>query len=213
MSNNVLRTRKLSARMRVRHHHEQGPATSNAPSDELLRRARAGDSLALNRLFERYLPKLHHWAHRRIPTWARNAVDTGDLVQDTMLHTLRNLGSFQPQQEGALLRYLRRSLVNRIRDQFRHAARHPAPDELDDRFADSADSPLELAITEQDQQRYAVALRRLREPDRRAIVGRVELGYSYEQLALILEKPTAEAARLAVRRALLRLGEEMRRAG
>ena len=37
----------------------------------------------------------------------------------------------------------------------------------------------------------------------------MELGYSYEQLALVLKKPTPEAARLAVRRALLRLGEQM----
>jgi len=41
-------------------------------------------------------------------------------------------------------------------------------------------------------------------------VGRIELEYSYEQLALILRKPTPGAARMAVRRALIRLGDEMR---
>jgi DNA-directed RNA polymerase specialized sigma24 family protein len=54
-------------------------------------------------------------------------------------------------------------------------------------------------------------LKRLRAADREAILGRLELGYSYEQLALILKKPTPGAARLAVRRALLRLSDEMRR--
>ena len=45
--------------------------------------------------------------------------------------------------------------------------------------------------------------------DIEAIIGRLELGYSYEQLALVLRKPTPEAARLAVRRALGRLAERM----
>jgi RNA polymerase sigma-70 factor (ECF subfamily) len=179
------------------------------PSDELLRRARGGDEGALDQLFARYVPRLHRWAHRRVPTWARNAAETADYVQDTVLHTLRHLGTFEPQREGALMGYLRRSLLNRVRDQFRHAARHPAPGELDDRMADRGRSPLESAIGEQDRRRYEAGLKRLRPADRRAIVACLELGYSYEQIALLLDKPSAEAARLAVRRALLRLGEEM----
>lgn len=181
-------------------------------SAELLRRARAGESQALGRLFTRYLPQLHRWARRRVPAWARNAVDTGDLVQETVLHTIRNLESFEPQRDGALLGYLRRTLVNRVRNQFRYAARHPSPSELNDALVDSGASPLEFTIGREDHRRYRAALRRLRTADRDAIVGRIELGYTYEQLALALQKTTPEAARLAVRRALLRLGDEMRRA-
>jgi RNA polymerase sigma factor (sigma-70 family) len=187
-------------------------SASEVRSAELLRQARAGQSQALNRLFARYLPQLRRWAHRRVPGWARNAADTSDLVQETVLHTIQNLDGFEPQREGALLGYLRRSLLNRVRDQFRWAARHPAPAELNDAFVDSGASPLESAINEQDQRRYRAALKRLRAADRHAIVGRVELGYSYEQLALMLDKPTPGAARLAVRRSLQRLWDEMRRA-
>jgi RNA polymerase sigma-70 factor (ECF subfamily) len=155
------------------------------------------------------LPSLHRWAHGRIPKWARNAVDTTDVVQDTVLHTLRNLGSFEPQREGALLGYLRRSLLNRIRDRFRYAARHPTQ-ELNDTVADAGASPLEFAIDVENRRRYEDALTRLATSDREAIVGRLELGYSYEQLALVLKKPTPGAARVAVRRALIRLSDEMR---
>jgi RNA polymerase sigma-70 factor (ECF subfamily) len=186
------------------------PSESNPRSAELLRRARSGDDQALNRLFSRYLPALQRWAHRRVPLWARNGMDTADVVQETALHALRNLESFEPQREGALLGYLRRSLVNRIRDRFRHAARHPAALELD-QAASTAASPLDLAINDEDRRQYEAALSRLRAHDREAIVGRIEFGYSYEQLALILKKPTPGAARLAVRRALLRLSDEMRR--
>jgi RNA polymerase sigma-70 factor (ECF subfamily) len=189
------------------------PFESNPSSAELLRRARNGDGQALNRLFSRYLPALQRWAHRRVPSWARNGMDTADVVQETALHALRNLESFEPQREGALLGYLRRSLVNRIRDRFKHAARHPAPLELDQDAPTAEASPLDLAIDDEDRRQYEAALSRLRAHDREAIVGRIELGYSYEQLALILKKPTPGAARLAVRRALLRLSEEMRRGG
>jgi RNA polymerase sigma-70 factor (ECF subfamily) len=180
-------------------------------STELLRQARAGQSQALDRLFARYLPQLRRWAHGRVPVWARNAADTGDLVQETVLHTIRNLDGFEPQREGALLGYLRASLLNRVRDRFRHAARHPAPERLNEALVDSGASPLELAIDREDRRRYRAALALLRTADRNAIVGRIELGYTYEQLALMLGKPTAESARLAVRRALVRLGNEMRR--
>jgi RNA polymerase sigma factor (sigma-70 family) len=130
--------------------------------------------------------------------------------QETVLQTIRNLGSFEPQREGALLGYLRRSLLNRIRDRFRYAARHPTPAELDELIADGGASPLALAIEEEDRRHYQEALGRLAPGDREAIVGRIELGYSYEQLAFVLKKPTPGAARVAVRRALLRLSDEMR---
>jgi len=182
---------------------------SNPASQELLRRARAGDHQALDRLFKKYLPSLHRWAHGRIPSWARNAVDTADVVQETVLQTLLNLRSFEPQREGALLGYLRRSLMNRIKDRFRYAARHRM-DELSESSPDTSASPLQVAISEEERQRYQDALSRLSPSDREAIVGRIELEYSYEQLALILKKPTPGAARMAVRRALIRLGDEMR---
>lgn len=138
-------------------------------------------------------------------------MDTADVVQETVLQTIRHIGTFEPQREGALLGYLRRSLVNRIRDRFRYAERHPASRELSDRTPDGGDSPLEQAINREDRRRYTEALGRLTSSDRDAIVGRIELGYSYEQLALVLHKPTPGAARVAIRRALLRLSDEMRR--
>ena len=190
--------------------------TSASSSQELFERARGGDAGALDRLFARYLPRLSRWAHRRVPTWARDGADTADLVQETVFHTLRRLDSFEPQRDGALLGYLRRSLLNRVRDQFRRASRRPQldplADELDERLPVDEESPLDVVIGHDDRRRYEAALKRLRPIDRRAIVASIELGYNYEQLALVLGKPSGPAARLAVRRALLRLGEEMQRA-
>jgi RNA polymerase sigma factor (sigma-70 family) len=189
----------------------QGSVGSATTSAELLRRARAGDSDALNSLFGRYRPQLVRWAHRCVPLWARNAADTDDFVQDTLLNTFRRLDFFEAQREGAMLGYLRRALLNRVRTQFRHASRHPSPSELNEALEQAGASPLDCAIAQQDQGRYRSAVMQLRSSDRHAIVARLELGYTYEQLAVLLKKPSAEAARLAVRRALLRLGDELRR--
>ena len=57
---------------------------------------------------------------------------------------------------------------------------------------------------------YETALQRLRPEEREAIVARAEMGYSYEELAQVLGKPTADAARMAAQRALVHLAEEMR---
>ena len=187
------------------------PTAAGTDSTELLYRYRRGDAGAADFLFARYLPQLHRWAHRRMPRWARGIVDTADVVQDAVLHTLGRLHAFEPQRQGALLGYLRRSLMNRIRDQFRHAARHPSPVELWEHHPDARESPLESTLNQEIRERYMLALKELQPDDRHAIVARIELGYSYEQLALVLNRPTAEAARVAVRRALLRLARAMQR--
>src|SRR5438876_589565 len=57
-------------------------------SFELLRRVQAGDSVALNDLCARYLPRLRKWAHGRLPALTRASLDTQDLVQDTLTQVI-----------------------------------------------------------------------------------------------------------------------------
>jgi DNA-directed RNA polymerase specialized sigma24 family protein len=75
----------------------------------------------------------------------------------------------------------------------------------------AAGSPLEEAIGQEALARYQAALTRLRPEEREAIVARIEMDYSYAELAEVLGKPTPDAARKAAQRALLRLAEEMKR--
>jgi DNA-directed RNA polymerase specialized sigma24 family protein len=44
---------------------------------------------------------------------------------------------------------------------------------------------------------------------REAIIGRVELGLSYAELAAAMGRPSADAARMAVGRALLKLAKRL----
>ena len=176
---------------------------------DLLARARNGETHAVDLLFERCLPALRRWARGRLPSRARDLADTQDLVQETVLHTLRRLDTFEPRHQGALQAYLRQALANRIRDELRRVSRRPAPIELDDAQPDESPTPLEHAIGREGMERYEAALQRLRPPDREAIVARFELQQSYEEVAVALGKPNADAARMAVTRALARLVEEM----
>jgi RNA polymerase sigma-70 factor (ECF subfamily) len=191
---------------------EPGPAEPAADSTiELLHRARAGDGEALDRLFARSLPPLRRWASGRLPRWTRDLMDTDDLVQETAARAVRRMDAFEPRHEGALQAYLRQAILNRIRDEVRRRARRPAPVELDAEAPDLSASPLEEAIGQEALERYEAALGRLRPEDREAIVGRMEMDASYEALAQALGKPSPDAARVAVSRALVRLAQEMTR--
>jgi RNA polymerase sigma-70 factor (ECF subfamily) len=178
-------------------------------SRELLGRARQGDRRAMSALIVRHVPFLQRWAHGRLPRWARSLADTGDLVQDAILKTFRRLDRFEPRAEHALRVYLRRAIQNRIRDELRrHDVRGTAL-ELDGQEQDRSPSPLALSISSEQMARYRGALCRLREEERALIVGRFELGYNYEQLALATGRVSPDAARVALRRAMRRLAEEM----
>ena len=50
---------------------------------------------------DRYLPRLSRWASGRLPRWARDLSDTDDLVQDTLIRSVANLGHFEARGEGA----------------------------------------------------------------------------------------------------------------
>jgi len=138
--------------------------------------------------------------------------DTADLVQDAVLNTLRRLDRFEARGEKALQGYLRLAVQNKILDLSKRSEVRTRAGEVTGEEQDrSQASPLALAITAQEQERYRAALGRLRNEDQTLIVGRLELGYSYEQLALIMGKTSTDATRVALRRALTRLVEEMNR--
>lgn len=173
----------------------------------LLTRARAGDSRALDDLFARYGPILRRWASGRLPRWARDLSDTPDLVQETLIQTFKKIDGFEHRGEGAFQAYLRQALMNRVRDELRRAKRRPDELNLDHSLPDGGVSPLEAAIGAEAVERYERALDALREEERELVVARVELGMTYSEVAAACGKPSPDAARMAVGRALVRLAE------
>ena len=178
---------------------------------DLLALARAGDEQALDRLFERHIPILKRWASGRLPRWARQIADTSDLIQETVIGTLRNLPTFEVRGDGALQAYLRHALINRVRNEMRRALVRPVQAEIDSQLPHQGTDPLEAAIGRETLERYEAGLARLSEEEREAIVTRVEFGLTFAEVAEALGKPSADAARMAVVRALVKLEKEMGR--
>src|SRR5258706_9724559 len=176
---------------------------------ELLRRAREGAPRALASLMARYLPRLRSWASGRLPMRARSLLDTADLVQETLLRTLERLDQVEVRGPGGFQAYVRSAVLNRIRDQVRWADRRPGPGELPGTLPDPGPSPLELAIGADVVARYERAMAGLSEEERQLIHLRVELDYDYAEIAAMTSRPSKDAVRMAVGRALANLAEGM----
>jgi len=176
----------------------------------LIQRAKAGDGEALDRLLARYRPRLRRWATGRLPRSARDLTDTEDIVQEALINTLKNIHAFDYRNETALQAYLRRAVINRVRDELRRANRAPRREELSPELADaSLASPLEIAMGREEFERYEAALARLDDVERETVIARLELGCSYQEIAMLANKPTADAARMTVARALTKLATMM----
>jgi RNA polymerase sigma-70 factor (ECF subfamily) len=178
---------------------------SDEPTLELIVRAKAGNGMAIEALLHRSLPRLRRWAHGRLPAAARRHCDTADLVQEVAISALSGLHRFEPRHPGALQAYLRRSVVNRIRDEVRKLARRPVPVALSESLPCDAPSPFERAVTAEAYDRYHRGMAVLRPKDRSLIAARVELQLTLTEIAERFAFPSTDAARVAVRRAVERL--------
>ena len=174
----------------------------------LLDRIRVGDPAAREQLLARYLPILRAWAHGRLPINARGFADTDDVVQVTLLRALRRLDKFAYRHEGAFLSYLRQGALNTMRQEIRRARRRPTG-ELDDDIADDSVSVVERAIGHEALERYEAELIRLSPDQREAVILRLEFGLGYAEIAEAVGRPSPNAARMQVVRALAQLAQAL----
>lgn len=170
---------------------------------------RRGRSSAVELIFAREAPSLRRWARGRLPRWARSFVDTDDLVQTALLRTLPHLERFEPRRKRALAAYLQRAVKSQIQDELRRIQRTPymesASDEREISVASAAPSPLDELLEDEAGRQFARALSELKDRDRTAVMARLRLHYSYDQIALVLGLRSADSARMVVTRALERL--------
>lgn len=187
------------------------PASSLDTTVDLLARVRAGDVPAREQLVRRFLPILRRWAHSRLPSHARDLSDTDDLVQVTLTRVLSHVGNFEPRREGAFLAYLRKALLNVLRNEVRRSVvSRPGHDSLSEELVDPGVSVIEQIMGRELLDDYESALAELPEEHKEAIILRIEFGYTHQEIADALGKPTANAARMTVTRALERLAEILR---
>lgn len=179
------------------------------PTVSLLGRARAGDGRARNLLLRRHRPALVRWVHGRLPLRTRDDQDTEDIVQRTFVRALDPMERIELGHEGAFLAYMITIARNLMRDDQRKVQRRPRRIELEDVHADAGPTPLDLAIERDDLEHYEAAMLGLPEDFCVAIRLRLELNYGYDEMARAMDRPTGNAARLLLQRAVKRLAREM----
>lgn len=176
---------------------------------QLVHSVQAGDADAREALFARCLSPLRRWAHGRLPGYARDLSDTNDLVQVTLMRALNRLDEFEAAGAGSFLAYLRRILLNTVKDEIRRTGRRGPNTTLHDTdVVEHAPSPVERAVGREELGRYESALGRLSRRQQDALILRIELGLSFPEIAAETDS-TPDAARMLFHRARARLAAEL----
>jgi len=175
----------------------------------LVERARAGDSQARELLARRCIEALRRFAGGRVPGGVRGRLDTDDLVQNAVARAFERLESFERRGHGSFLANLRTIVLNQIRDEARRLSTRSPHQELGEEVRQPGPSPLDDAIGSDFVRAYEAALQRLPDAQREAIVLRLEMGYSYDEIAEALGSASPNAARMMVVRGLVRLSRDM----
>jgi RNA polymerase sigma-70 factor (ECF subfamily) len=176
----------------------------------LVARARQGDRVAIESIAERYQVALKRFARGRLPAAARGLVETDDIVQVALVNSLQRLGRFESQFSGSLLAYLRRAVLNQIRDEIRRAQRRPVTAQLSVQLPASGQDPLQAVLSREALEQYDAALEDLPADQQEAFMMRIEMNCSYREIADALGRPSSESARMLVRRAIDSLARTLR---
>jgi RNA polymerase sigma-70 factor (ECF subfamily) len=186
---------------------------------ELLQRAQQGDAEARNRLFERYQPRIFQIIRILMGEGLRQSVDSGDLVQETMLEALRRLDGFEPRGPGSLIGWfktLAHSVICAAADRRQAKKRGPGRVVSIESAAATEDAhgidpardslgPLERLSIGEDSERVMRCLAELPERDRDLILLRLFAEQTWAEIAVETGRPTANAARVAFATAKARL--------
>jgi RNA polymerase sigma-70 factor (ECF subfamily) len=152
---------------------------------------------------ERYRAYLKLLASSQVDTWLGQRVDASDLVQQSMLDAVAHHDQFRGSTEGELLAWLRAILSNNLIDAFRHygrakrdVARNRSLDEeisqsfrrIDALVTDSASSPSQKAVRNEQLHRLPAALDALPAAQREAIVLHHLQGRTLSETARLLNR-------------------------
>jgi RNA polymerase sigma factor (sigma-70 family) len=175
----------------------------------LVIQAQAGDTGAVERLFTRYRDRLSRWAAGRLPAGVRGRLDTEDVVHDALTRTFERIGELDPRGGGFFQAYVRRAVLNGIRDQVARKRELLPPSGVVEQHAEPGPSPLEQVVGREVFERYEAALAKLDVAEREAVLARIEDHASWQEIADEFGKESPDAARMTVKRALYKVAKEM----
>jgi RNA polymerase sigma-70 factor (ECF subfamily) len=173
--------------------------------------AQTGDGAARSELLLRYREPLARFLHGRLSAPSRAVLDTADIVQEVMAAALGKLERFEYRGLGSFWAYVRGIGINLILEEERRRGIRPAEGHASPQLAaaaaDSAGNPPVTLMRNETSAALEAALQHIAEPARGALLLRLELGLPYELIASECGYPSADAARMAIGRSMVRLAQ------
>ena len=177
---------------------------------DLLQRARAGSTEALNELYERCAGRLLAFIRLRLGRDLRSRLESRDILQATLLKSVEHIGDVQATDSRGLMAWLARIAEHEIRDRadYHHRQRRDAAREV---LIDEAAVPpaltrsaLSKLILSEEAERLETALDSLSENHRDVILLRKFEGLSFAEIGRRLGK-SEDACRMLFARAMTAL--------
>jgi RNA polymerase sigma-70 factor (ECF subfamily) len=185
---------------------------SQLPHDTLalLRSAKAGDKRSLDALLARYQGRLLDRIRLMMGAQARDAAESSDFLQETLLDVARSFDGIAIQDEGQLLRWMTEVARNNIRDEVRRP-RERSFDTFSSLLlaggapAIAEPTPPSDAARREELHQMAECLERLPEDHRQVLELRHFEGLHFEEIGRRMGR-SPNAVQLLHTRALVRLG-------
>jgi len=194
------------------------PSPADPTDEELIRRVRAGDERAAAVLFARYEPQLRARARRVVGRMPRK-VGVSDVLQETHLAAFAGIDRFEDQGPGSFRRWIESILDHKAADEVKRHLRAgrdarrevsrdadaPSPDP-----AGEAPTPSAVAMGEEERAALRRAVESMSEDDRTVLRLVHDEGKGLAEAAKVMDR-TPDAVRKLYGRAIVRLGQAMRR--
>ena len=191
---------------------------SEPETQSLLRSLHDGDRGALEALIQRHLHWIEERVHRRLGKELRRYGETGDFVQEAMVHVLEHGPQFVINDEDHFRRLLARIIENSLRSKHRYMHRQRRDVRREKALGSgtilSLDPPQQQAarpssLADRDEQIAWVNLAvELSPPQDRAVLTLRDEGLSFQEIGGRLDA-TEDAVRMRYNRALRRLAHSL----
>ena len=192
------------------------PGMNPADSTALVERARGGSADAMNELYARYGRRLLALIRLRMGRSLRGRLDSGDILQATLLRSFERIGQFKGEGGATFMTWMARIAENEIRDQAdyhgrqrREAARAVPLDEATPAVTSHLRAVVSQLIADEDAARLERALEGIDEPHREVILLRKFEELSWREVAARMGR-SEDACRMLLARGMVALTLKMK---
>ena len=189
----------------------------NSKTEELLARAAKGDHSAYDTLFSQHRETLVRFIHSRMDQRLQQRFDASDVIQETHLESLQRIADFVERKPMPFALWIRRTALERflkmrrrhVEAQRRSVTRENVQPDLStftlaNQLRSTDATPSENVQNAEEQTKLTNAIQRLPDHDREVLLLRNVDGFSFAEIAALLEIESA-TARKRYGRALIKL--------